>query len=247
MPRGSFETLKRAPAYRGVEEAVREMILGGGLAPGESLPSENDLAEQMGVTRATVREALRALETSGLVERGSRKRMMVTAPSPRVVRDAMHQAIVMHGVSYREIWEINMALEPMAAGLAATMAPVETLDAIGSNLEQTAECLADPNGLAKLDVEFHELVARAAGNHALLLSREPLGALLFPAYATVIRKVGPGRRLLEAHTRIYEALRAGDVETARDWMARHIRDFRRGCELAGLDLDEPVKGPALIS
>ena len=79
-----------------------------------------------------------------------------------------------------------------------------------------------------------------SGNHALLLAREPLGALLLPAYGTVIRKIGPGKRLLEAHTKVYEALRAGDVDVARDWMARHIRDFRRGCEVAGLDFDEPV-------
>ena len=236
----TFETLERAPAYRVVEESVRQKILDGELAPGDLLPSETDLAAQLGVTRPTVREALRGLESSGLVERGARRRMVVTAPSPRVVRDAMHQAIVLHGVSYRELWELNMALEPMAASLAATNATPEILDAIEANLERTAACLADPGALAEADVEFHDLVAQAAGNHALLISREPLGELLFPAYGTVIRKIGPGRRLLEAHTKVYEALRAGDVETARDWMARHIRDFRRGCEVAGLDLDEPV-------
>lgn len=240
MSDGPFETLKRAPAYRVVEESVRQKILDGVLKPGDLLPSETDLAEQLGVTRPTVREAFRSLEGAGLVERGPRRRMMVTAPSPRIVRNAMHQAIVMHGVSYRELWELNMALEPMAAALAATNASPEILDAIQVNLERTAGCLSDPGALAEADVEFHDLVAQAAGNHALLISREPLGELLFPAYGTVIRKIGPGRRLLEAHTKVYEALREGDVDTAREWMARHIRDFRRGCEVAGLDFDEPV-------
>ena len=240
MASSPFETLKRAPAYRVVEEAVRKKILDGDLAPGELLPSEIDLAEQLGVTRPTVREAFRSLETTGLVERGARRRMMVTAPSPRVVRDAMHDAIVLHRVSYRELWELNMALEPEASGLAATNADEDVLEAIAENLRRTADCLSDPDALVEADVEFHDLVARASGNHALLLAREPLGALLFPAYGTVIRKIGPGKRLLEAHTKIYEALRAGDVDIARDWMARHIRDFRRGCELAGLDFDEPV-------
>lgn len=236
----TFETLDRAPAYRIVEESVRRKILNGVLAPGDLLPSETALAALLGVTRPTVREALRGLESTGLVERGARRRMVVTAPSPRVVRDAMHQAIVLHGVSYRDLWELNMALEPMAASLAATHATPEILDAIEANLARTAGCLADPGALAEADVEFHDLVAQAADNHALLISREPLGELLFPAYGTVIRKIGPGRRLLEAHTKVYDALRAGDVETARDWMARHIRDFRRGCEVAGLDLDAPV-------
>ncbi len=240
MATSAFETLKRAPAYRVVEEAVRKKILDGDLAPGELLPSEIDLAEQLGVTRPTVREAFRALETTGLVERGARRRMMVTAPSPRVVRDAMHDAIVLHRISYRELWELNMALEPEAAALAASKADDAILEAIEANLGRTADCLPDPGALVEADVEFHDLVARASGNRALLLAREPLGALLFPAYGTVIRKIGPGERLLEAHTNVFEALRSGDVEVARDWMARHIRDFRRGCELAGLDFDEPV-------
>lgn len=240
MARSEFETLKRAPAYRIVEEAVRKKILDRELAPGELLPSEIDLAERLGVTRATVREAFRALEATGLVERGPRRRMVVTAPSPRIVRDAMHDAILLHDVSYRELWELNMVLEPQASALAAANADAEVLAEIAENLESTADCLSDPDALVELDVEFHDLVARASGNHALLIAREPLGALLLPAYGAVIRTIGPGERLLEAHTKIHEALCKGDVDVARDWMARHIRDFRRGCELAGLDFDEPV-------
>ena len=235
-----FEPLKRSPAYRVVEETVRKKILDGDLAPGELLPSEIDLAEQLGVTRPTVREAFRALETTGLVERGPRRRMMVTAPSSRIVSTAMRDAIVLHGISYRELWELNMLLEPEAAALAAANATEGDLSAIAENLKRTAHHLSDPSALVEADMEFHDLVARASGNHALLLAREPLGALLLPAYGTVIRKIGPGERLLEAHTKVFEALRGGNVEVARDWMARHIRDFRRGCELAGLDFDEPV-------
>jgi DNA-binding FadR family transcriptional regulator len=240
MKGATFETLKRLPAYRVVEEAVRQKILDGLLVPGDVLPGEHDLAEQLGVTRPTVREALRALESAGLVERGRRRRMVVSAPSPRVVRDAMRQAILLRGVTYRELWEVNLALEPAAAELAATAASPELLNAIAENLERTKRCLTDPSALAAADVEFHDLVTRASGNQALLLAREPLGELLFSAYGAVIRKIGPGRRLLEAHQRIYDALRARDGETARDWMAKHIRDFRRGCEVAGLDFEEPV-------
>jgi len=240
MKTATFETLKRSPAYRVVEKSVRQKILDGSLVPGDVLPGEHDLAEQLGVTRPTVREALRALESAGLVERGRRRRMVVSAPSPRVVRDAMQQAIILRGVSYRELWEVNLALEPAAAELAATAVSPELLTAIAANLERTESCLADPTALVAADVEFHDLVARASGNHALLLAREPLGELLFSAYGAVIRKIGPGRRLLEAHRRIHDALRTRDAETARDWMAKHIRDFRRGCEVAGLDFEEPV-------
>lgn len=235
-----FETIKRAPAYKVVEQSIRKSVLDGTLSVGSMLPGETELAEQLGVTRPTVREAFRSLENSGLIGRGPRRRMVVTAPEAHVVSDAMHNSMVLHGVSYRELWEVNIALEPAAADLAARSASSDLLEAIETNLEWTSRVLADPDELAKADIEFHELIAQASGNRALLLAREPLGQLLLPAYRTVIREIGPGRRLFEAHTRIFEAIRAADHDTARDWMTKHIVDFRRGCELAGLDLDDAV-------
>lgn len=260
MAEAVFETIKRAPAYKVVEQSIRKSVLDGTLSVGSMLPGETELAEQLGVTRPTVREAFRSLENSGLIGRGRRRRMVVTAPAAHVVSDAMHNSMVLHGVSYRELWEVNIALEPAAADLAARRvananvadegateeeaandgADSGVLQAIEANLEWTSRVLADADELAKADIEFHELVAQASGNRALLLAREPLGQLLLPAYRTVIREIGPGRRLFEAHTRIFEAIRAADSETAREWMTRHIVDFRRGCELAGLDLDDPV-------
>lgn len=240
MAEAVFEAIERAPAYKVVERRIRKSVLDGTLSPGDMLPGETELAEQLGVTRPTVREAFRSLENSGLIVRGARRRMVVTAPASHVTSDAMHNSIVLHGVSYRELWEVNIALEPAAAGLAAQNADSDLIQALEANLERTSRVLADPDELAMADIEFHELVARASGNHALLLAREPLGQLLFPAYRTVIRQIGPGRRLFEAHTRIFEAIKAADSETARDWMTKHIVDFRRGCELAGLDLNDPV-------
>ncbi len=173
--------------------------------------------------------------------------MAVTAPAKSVVTNAMHEAIVLHGISYRELWEVQTAVEPLAARLAATNITAELLEQLRVNLDTTADCLDDPIALAEADVEFHDLVAQAAGNHALLLAREPLGALLFPAYGTVIRRIGPGRRLFEAHSRIFHALEAGDADTAQDWMTKHFVDFKRGCELAGLDLDDAVTADHLTT
>lgn len=236
----AFKAVAKIPAYQLVEESIRGMIMGGKLPPGDLLPPETELAEQLEVTRPTVREAFRSLEGAGLIKRGPRRRMVVTAPSPRIVHNAMHEAIVLHGVTYQELWEINMALEPAAAALAAAKISPELLDEIEENLARTAECLDKPAKLAACDVEFHELVAKAADNHAMLLAREPLGELLFPAYGAVIRNIGPGERLFEAHTNIFQALKKGNEKQAETWMAKHIRDFRRGCELAGLNMDAPV-------
>ena len=234
-------SLKRAPAYQLAEEALREMILSGSLVPGELLPVEHDLADQLGVTRPTVREALRKLESTGLVVRGPRRRMMVSVPSPSISSSAMHQAIVLHGVSYRELWELNQAIEPAAAALAAERISEELLEKIEKNLEMTEACLDKPKQLVEADIEFHDLIAQATGNHALLLARAPLGDFLYSAYGTVVEKLEPGKRLLEAHKKIFEALKNGNAEDAREWMEKHIRDFLRGCEMSGISLDEPIR------
>ena len=152
----------------------------------------------------------------------------------------MHEAIVLHRVTYQELWEINLALEPAAAALAATKISPDLLDEIEENLARTSKCLDKPDKLVELDVEFHQLVTKAASNYSMLLAREPLGELLLPAYGTVIRNIGPGERLFEAHTKIFQALKKGNEKQAQNWMAKHIRDFRRCCELAGLDFDTPV-------
>lgn len=236
-----IKSLKRAPAYQLAEEALRKMIMAGDLKPGELLPVEHDLADQLGVTRPTVREALRKLESSGLVVRGIRRRMMVSAPSPDIASDAMRQAIVLHSISYREIWQLHMALEPLAAGLAANKIETSLLAKIEANLRHTEDVLNEPEALVEADITFHDLVAEASGNQALLLARTPIGKFLFPAYGAVIDKLGPGPRLLDAHTHIFNALKLNDAEAAREWMTKHIRDFLRGCEMAGLEIDDPVR------
>ena len=220
---------------------MREMILNGKLAPGELLPVEHDLAEQLGVTRPTVREALRNLESLGLVERGPRRRMQVAIPSVSISSDAMKQAVMMGGITYRELWELNMALEPLAAELAAERIDEELLKRLEANLELTRSCINRNKALVAADIEFHELIAEAAGNKALILARAPLGDLMFSAYGAVVGKVAPGERLLEAHEKIYAAIKKGDKKTAHDWMVKHIHDFLRGCELAELPIDEPVR------
>lgn len=223
------------------EEALREKIMDGTLVPGDLLPVEHDLVEQLGVTRPTVREALRKLESSGLVVRGPRRRMMVSAPCPSISSNAMQQAIVLHGISYRELCELNLALEPAAADLAAQKIDPELLEKIADNLKRTEACLDDPEQLVLANIEFHDLIAIAANNHALVLARAPVSDFLLPAYGAFVKKLGLGKKLLAAHTAIYGALKEGDALQARQWMHKHIRDFLRGCEMSGLSLDDPIR------
>ena len=89
--------------------------------------------------------------------------------------------------------------------------------------------------------EFFRRVGAATHNRVLLLAQEPLVQLLEPSLQAMIDRVPQARnRIATAHRHLLEALRARDVEQAHSWMAKHIRDFRRGYEYCGIDLANPV-------
>jgi DNA-binding FadR family transcriptional regulator len=252
MADATFERLPRAPVYQVVAERIRAAIVSGEIPQGRYLPTEQELARQLGVTRQTVRESIRLLETAGLIERGKQRRLRAGRPSQEAVSASYHEAMLLHGITYRELWEWEMALDPGVAALAAERCTPEMAKLLEANLCATESVIAEPNALAEVDVEFHRLVAETTANRAIQLARTPAISLLYPAYGNVIRAIGPGRRLLHAHTRIVAAITSGDPDMAREWMSKHIRDFKRGCELAGFDLDEPVtvfdtSSPAALS
>lgn len=243
-----FERLEVVPAYRTVCEAIEREIMSGRLGPGDQLPTETDLAEQFGLTRHTVREGLRILEEGGLVGREAGRRLFVKQPHYAELAPRALRALVMQRVTFLELWEVSMALEPSAAALAAGRADATQVEALEDNLRQMETALANGQPIIELDVAFHTLVAEIAANKALLLAREPISQLFYPALSKLFaypsnRTVGP-RRLADAHRRIVDALKAGDAGEAEAWMRRHIADFRRGYDVCGFDLNEPLSlGP----
>lgn len=242
-----FKPLERPPAYVQVSEKIREAILAGRIPAGALLPTETALAAQFGVTRSTVREAIRLLEQSGLLGRAGRKRLAVRLPSPESATRATSTAMLMHRVTYKDLWEISMVLEPLAARLACATLDAEHERRLAANLERTRAALDDDEELLEAEIEFHELVASATRNHALLLARQPLSQVFYPAYRPVIERLKPGNRILESHRHIFDAIRANDPDTAATWAEKHMRDFRRGIEMAKIDFAAPLEAATLSS
>jgi GntR family transcriptional repressor for pyruvate dehydrogenase complex len=229
-----FTPIRIEPAYRKVAAALLDRITTRALNPGERLPAETELARQFGVHRGTVREALRELETNGVLkrERGS-KLMMVTRPTRVDVATGMSRAFTLHDVTYHDVWEALTALEPPIAAAAARrrkpedLARIETLVGADVDVDQTGD--------------FFRAVGEATHNRVFMLAHEPLVQVLEPSLATLIRRVPQARsRVATAQRRILAAIRDADAAQAEDWMAKHIRDFRRGFELAEIPLERRV-------
>lgn len=233
----AFARLEQAPAYKLVFDAIEGGILSGRLQPGDPLPAETALARQFGVNRSTVREGIRLLEQAGLVARSGGKRLKVTLPHFMELASRASRALVLHQVTFRELWEAAMAVEPVAAGRAAQRIQPETLAALARNLEEMRTATDDVERFVRLDIAFHDLVAQASGNRVLALAREPIGLLFLPAGRVILPRLKTFQRVIDAHTFIYEALNAGDRATAERWMTLHMTDFKRAYELTGYDLD----------
>lgn len=237
-----FERIQASPAYQLVADAIEREILSGRIQPGERIGTEAALVEQFGVNRSTVREGIRLLEQSGLIRRDSSRRLYASLPRHAKLASRISRALLLHEVTFRELYETTMALEVASVRLAAERITPPQLQAIADNLARTEAALDDPRILSELDTEFHALIAEAAGNRVLQLAREPTSLLIYPTTQVIFEGSPRGpSRLLEAHSRLHAALAARDRQAAGVWMERHVVDWRKGFERAGKDLDTPVE------
>jgi GntR family transcriptional repressor for pyruvate dehydrogenase complex len=233
-----FAPLLIEPAYRRVAAAIGARILSRELREGVRLPPEMQLARQFGVNRSTLREALRELESRGLLQRrpGS-KLMSVSRPPQHAVAQGVSHALLLHDVTVRDVWEALTILEPPLAQAAARARNADDLRELAAAAAAFAESQADADLAVQRTAQVFRSIGRAAHNPVLALAQEPLLQLLEPSLRVMIDKVPQARsRIASAHRHLREALAARDTDEAHAWMARHIRDFRRGYELAAIDM-----------
>jgi len=236
-----FEPIAIEPTYRRVAGALVEHIVAGRLQVGDRLPPELELARQFGVNRSTVREALRELDSAGLLgrRRGS-KRMVVLRPGAGQVGAGVRRALVLHDVTYQDVWEGLTILEPPLAALAASRRKAADCRQLHAAAQSVAAAEDSAQTVVHV-IQYFRALGEASGNPALAVAQEPLLQLLEPSLAAMIGKVAQARvRIIAAERRLTQAVESRDSEAAQTWMAKHIRDFRRGFELAGINPRDTV-------
>lgn len=237
-----FDPVDREPAYTRVAGAIEEKILSRELRAGDPLPPETDLAQQFRVHRSTVREALRRLESAGLITRPpGAKRMVVSRPAAAQLASGMRHALVLHDVTFVAVWEAMMVIEPEVAALAAMRRTQSDLQALQLAHEAfKASPKGDPHAV-EIVGKFFELLGVAARNQVLMLAKQSLTRALAPSLLKMIDSVPQARsRIADAQKRIIASLREKNVEEARRWMSKHVKDFKRGYEVAGISPDTPI-------
>jgi GntR family transcriptional regulator, transcriptional repressor for pyruvate dehydrogenase complex len=198
------------------------------MAPGDRLPSEADMLSDLGVGRATLREALRYLELQGLliIKPGAGGGPVVAGPDARGIAVALSLVLQANRTPFRSIVRSRALLEPVVAGEAARNAKSSgQLDMLADSVERIAATSGDVEAFLAENARFHELVAWASGNAVFayvigslhwIIDGSALG-VQYPEWAQL--------PTIKAHGKIYDAIAAEDTVRASREMERHNRSF----------------------
>lgn len=203
---------------------VRQLIDRGALGPGARLPPERDLAQQVGVSRPTVRAGLRTLAALGVVRSRRGSGTYIPEGPPTLGVEALSFIAALHKFTVDDVYEARRILEVGAAGLAAERATPDQLATLADEVAGLFASLTDRHVFLVHDVSFHRSVAAASGNPIVASMVEMVSALYSERRrATVERAVDRDLRdAADAHRQIYQAIRAHDADRARRAMNDHL-------------------------
>jgi GntR family transcriptional regulator, transcriptional repressor for pyruvate dehydrogenase complex len=205
-------------------ERIRELIASGEWGPGTRLPREADLAQQLGLSRSSLREAVRALSLARVLEvRQGDGTFVSSLEAIDLLAPTLSATHLLRGRTVLELFEVRRMLEPEAAAMAATRSDATVIAELGRELERMHAAGDRPEELVEADASFHDVIAGAPGNgvlQALLrsLSTSTVRARLWHGIAD--RDALDLAR--EEHARIYQAIASGDAELARAATLVHI-------------------------
>lgn len=208
-----------------IADQIQSAIRGGQLEPGDRLPPERELAERFGVSRVTVRDALRSLEVLGLVEIkvGASGGAFVRSPGTEVVGEGLTNLMLLSSLDPKAIAETRLMIELGTVALVTARASEEDIQSLHKVVSEGQEALERGEYDTKLSRQFHALLAESAGNDAIpLLAGSFQGALSMRR----VREQDPApdaheRTVLE-HRQIVEAIERRDVTGAQRAMAAHL-------------------------
>ncbi|WP_269938985.1 FadR/GntR family transcriptional regulator [Arthrobacter sp. HY1533] len=202
---------------------IKDMILSGELSAGERLPPEKELSEKLGLSRSSLREAVKALEIIRVLDVRRGDGTYVTSLEPKLLTEAMTFIVDLHkDETILDIFEVRRILEPAAAAIAAGRITPEQLTALRATLD-SVDVDTSVEDLVEHDLIFHSLITAAADNAYLASVLDALSS------STVRARIWRGLtqekavdRTLSEHTAIIEALERGDADLAKALLTVHI-------------------------
>jgi DNA-binding FadR family transcriptional regulator len=227
-PPVGFASIRMPRLSDQVVEQIQAAIFARQWKPGDKLPSEKELAEQFGTSRATIREAIRVLELAGLLRTrpGFNGGPFVVEPTYQLIGNSLRSLLRMNKFDLTELFDVRLVIEPRVAELAASHATEEDLQALADNLEEEAALVRSGHEASVRHTRFHFLLARASQSNLLAILISAILDLMTTFDASHPTTVAGSARVVADHRRVLEALRARDPERARALMQQHLAATR---------------------
>ena len=223
-----YKPVRAGRLYEQIVEQIEKSILDGGLKSGDRLPPERALAEQFGVSRTAVREAVMALTQKGLVVIHVGRGTFVTDGTSEVARHSLGLMMkIGQEEGTRHLVEIREILEPEIAALAASRRSEENIVSLNEAVRAMDASLDDTNTFIEADLDFHLGLAEGAQNPLILLLVDALIDLLRELRVRTSREDGALVRAQIHHKRILKAVEDHDRQAAREAMRQHLEQVRR--------------------
>jgi GntR family transcriptional regulator, transcriptional repressor for pyruvate dehydrogenase complex len=218
-----FESVRRSKVYEDVARQIERLILKK-LKPGDKLPSERELSEVLGVSRSSIRDAIRSLELIGMVEPRQGAGTIVKEVTADAVVNPLANALKLKEDLVGELLDFRRMLEPPLAARAATHATADDTAEMEEILNRQEEKLRRGETTIPEDTGFHYAIALASGNSVVLKVLDIIMDMLRDSRERSLQVEGRPQKSLAGHRRILAAIKRHDAEAAKDAMRRHIED-----------------------
>lgn len=230
-----YKVVRSSRLYEQIVQQVEESIHKGELKPGDQLPPERELAEQFGVSRTAVREAVKALREKGMVEAYPGRGTFITDGTPYSMRQSLDRMMRSGNEGFAFLAEVREILEPQIAALATTRADEEDLRALREQVAIMDAAKNDPEAFIEADLDFHLALAEAAANPIILSLIDSIVGLLREQRMGIFQVEGGPDRGQYHHKKILEAIEFRDPVGAREAMKAHLIQVREDSRRAPHD------------
>jgi len=229
-----FKSVHTDRISQAIVDQIKDALFQKKLKVGDKLPSERQLMEQFEASRVTVREALRTLEHSGILEikRGVEGGAFVRDPHTKFVKSFLQDMFSMGNIKTANLTEVRLALEPFMTKVASERMKESILNQIQQNIAEARECLRQGNqkDARLLNIEFHRLVAQASENPVIFFTMDSIMDILESNISPKPLSAKPVQRTSNYHEKIFQALKAKDHDQAEQIMRKHILQIQKSLE-----------------
>jgi DNA-binding FadR family transcriptional regulator len=218
--------IQRRKLYQDVVERLMLRIQSGEIRPGDHLPPERELMDVYGVGRPAVREALQALERSGIVEISHGERAKVVVPTARdlilQIASGTRHLLQSQPDMLEHLKEARLFLEVGTARMAAQKASAQDVEALRARIEEQRAALTQMERFLACDMAFHREIARVSGNPIFPAVIEAVFQWAGDYYQPLVRAPGAEQLTLQEHTRLVDAIAAHDADAAEEAVRAHV-------------------------